>query len=101
MLLNCRTHRVLFFGVVMFLNKESMDVPATTPLPPWQLKLFYVTPLLVTVNSATNVVIYASLSRRFREECRKVFSGLYRSGSDYKLSDPRPAEPVIESSSVV
>ena len=64
--------RVLFFGVVMFLNKETMDVPAATPFPPWQLKLFYVNPLLVTVNSATNVLIYASLSRQshVKEICK-------------------------------
>ena len=74
----CHTPRVLFFGIVMMLNKESINEPATIPFPPWQLKLFYINPLLVTVNSATNVVIYASLSAQFREECRKVILGFWQ-----------------------
>ena len=61
---------------------------------PW-LKLFYINPLLVTVNSATNVVIYASLSAQFREECKKVLLGLWKlcreSGTDIKHFNPREA----------
>ena len=100
----CHTPRVLFFGILMMLNKESVGEPATVPFPPWQLKLFYINPLLVTLNSATNVVIYAYLSAQFREECKKVMLGWWKhccpSGGDSIKPSKDPTNAVIKTTNV-
>ena len=98
----CHTPRVLFFGIIMLLNKESINEPATIPFPPWQLKLFYINPLLVTINSATNVVIYASLSTKFREECKKVALGFWKRYCKSKddIKHLNPSEAILKTTNV-
>ena len=99
----CHTPRVLFFGIIMMLNKESINEPATIPFPPWQLKLFYINPLLVTINSAVNVIIYASLSAQFREECKKLILGLwklcFKSGRD-NIEHSNPTDAILKTTHV-
>ena len=77
--LACHTPRVLYSGIKMLMYKEeSNNQLATDPLPPWKMLLAFIFPVILALNSATNVVIYASLSTQFREECKKVFMGVWR-----------------------
>ena len=43
-------------------------------VPLWFSYTIVLSHLLLAVNSATNIIVYTSLSLQFRVECRKVFS---------------------------
>ena len=42
-------------------------------IPLWWGYMHQISKVLITINSAVNVLLYAFLSRQFREECKKVF----------------------------
>ena len=89
------------------MKKQSSGI---VPLPLYAKMFLTINSLLITINSATNVLIYAGCSKQFRKECSKYFrkdmdrdKPGYSRGYSYTLSrlDSEENQNRIETDSVI
>ena len=85
-----RTPSVAFYLTSFFQQRfglagfgDQSDGHEIVPLHLWsKIVIISLIPLLASINSATNVLIYASVSKQFRRECRKYFANILRIHQD-------------------
>ena len=61
---------VVYLVFLASMKKQSSGI---IPLPLYAKMFLTINSLLITINSATNVLIYAGCSKQFRRECKKYF----------------------------
>ena len=73
----CHTPRLLFDSYLLINSKWFLEcftlVRDTLPYPIWLKPFEPVKDLFVTLNSATNIVVYTCMGEQFRKECAKLF----------------------------
>ena len=73
-------HRLLFDTYLLIDSEQFLYcLSQTSTTLPYPRKLKFAEPfmgLFVTINSATNIIVYTALSGQFRKECGRLFQGI-------------------------
>ena len=95
----CHTPRLLFDSYLLINGKWFLECLAevgnTLPYPIWLKPFEPVKDLFITLNSATNIVVYTCMSEQFRKECRKLIKRIPCCTSD--SPHPRPTVATTKS----
>ena len=72
--LACHLPRIIlnFYEAANIRHWNDCEAANKSHVPLWFSYMIVVSHLLLAINSATNIVIYTSLSYQFRMECRKL-----------------------------
>ena len=83
-----RIPTVLIYFTTALPKHQSIHSDQITPLPlSSKIVIVSLNPLLKSINASTNVLIYAGLSKKFREECKRHFQNI-KSRYFAQLPDP-------------